>query len=47
MGSGWLFRVNEAYGILQGASQYRLQAGDELVWYYTLDYVGDEGSKDW
>ena len=42
-----LFRVNEAYGILQGASQYRLQAGDELVWYYTLDYVEDEGSKDW
>ncbi len=47
VGSGWLFRVNEAYGILQGASQYRLQAGDELVWYYTLDYVEDEGSKDW
>lgn len=47
VGSGWLFRVNDIYGILQGASQYRLQAEDELVWYYTFDYVEDEGSKDW
>ena len=47
VGSGWLFKVNEIYGIMQGATQYRLKANDELVWYYTHDYVKDEGSKSW
>ena len=44
--SGWLYRIGNQTPEL-GAGFYKLQAGDELVWYYTLDYTKDSGSSKW
>ena len=44
--SGWLYRIGNQTPEL-GAGFYKLQAGDELVWYYTLDYTKDSGSSAW
>ena len=46
--SGWLYKVN---GKLPGngtvaACDYQLQNGDNLIWYYTKDYLEDESVKE-
>jgi hypothetical protein len=44
--SGWLYRVG-TYTPEEGAGSHKLEAGNELVWYYTLDYTRDSGSSKW
>lgn len=35
--SGWMFQVNGELASV-GATDYMIQAGDQLVWFYTADY---------
>ncbi|MDR1573406.1 MAG: S-layer homology domain-containing protein, partial [Clostridiales Family XIII bacterium] len=45
--SGWLYRVNGVETIKESAAAYKLNAGDELEWFYTRDYTKEEGSGAW
>ncbi|MDR2087932.1 MAG: S-layer homology domain-containing protein [Clostridiales Family XIII bacterium] len=45
--SGWLYKVNGIETIKESAAEYRLNAGDELEWFYTRDYTREAGSSAW
>jgi len=45
--SGWLYSVNGVTPPTTAASEYELEAGDAVVWYYTLDYTKDPSSSGW
>ena len=45
--SGWLYKVNDTTPPTTAASEYKLKAGDEVVWYYTLDYTKDSSTSSW
>ena len=40
-GSGWLYMVNGELSGSISADAYRLEADDNVVWYYTSDYTSD------
>jgi hypothetical protein len=40
-GSGWLYMVNGELSGSIAADAYRLEADDNVVWYYTSDYTSD------
>ena len=43
--SGWLFIVNKISPQV-GCDDYIVNEGDEIQWYYTDDYVNDDGNRD-
>jgi hypothetical protein len=45
--SGWLYRVNGIETIKESAAKYKLNAGDDLEWFYTRDYTQEAGSSAW
>jgi hypothetical protein len=45
--SGWLYKVNGDETIKESAAVYKLNAGDELEWFYTRDYTREQGSGAW
>jgi hypothetical protein len=45
--SGWLYKVNGIETIKESAATYKLNAGDELEWFYTRDYTQEAGSSAW
>jgi hypothetical protein len=45
--SGWLYKVNGVETIKESAAAYKLNAGDELEWFYTSDYTKESGSSAW
>ena len=45
--SGWLYSVNGVTPQTTAASEYKLEAGDAVVWYYTLDYTKDSSTSSW
>ena len=45
--SGWLYSVNGITPPTKAASEYKLKAGDAVVWYYTLDYTKDSSTSNW
>jgi hypothetical protein len=45
--SGWLYKVNGIETIRESAAAYKLNAGDELEWFYTRDYTSESGSSAW
>lgn len=45
--SGWLYSVNGKTPPTTGASEYRLEDGDVVVWYFTEDYTSDSSSSSW
>jgi hypothetical protein len=45
--SGWLYKVNGIETIKESAAAYKLNAGDELEWFYTRDYTKESGSSAW
>ncbi|NLF34950.1 MAG: DUF4430 domain-containing protein, partial [Clostridiales bacterium] len=44
--SGWMYAVNGVTPSDTAANQYRLYAGDQVVWYYVTDYTSDSGGAD-
>ncbi|WP_426452550.1 DUF4430 domain-containing protein [Paenibacillus sp. S-38] len=42
--SGWVYKVN-GQAPSEGAGAYKLQAGDRIEWFYTLDLGEDVGAK--
>lgn len=40
--SGWLYKVNGEFAV-QGASDYQVQPGDALEWFYSCDFGADLG----
>ena len=45
--SGWLYLVNGVTPPTTAASEYELEGGDVVVWYYTLDYTKDSSTSSW
>ncbi|MDD4564343.1 MAG: S-layer homology domain-containing protein [Eubacteriales bacterium] len=45
--SGWLYSVNGTPPSTVSAKAYKLQDGDVVVWYYTLDYTKDSSTANW
>jgi uncharacterized cupredoxin-like copper-binding protein len=45
--SGWLYKVNGIETIRESSAEYKLNAGDELEWFYTRDYTKESGSSAW
>lgn len=45
--SGWLFTVNGDTTGTIASNKYRLAVGDEVLWYYSIDYRKDAGSASW
>ena len=41
--SGWLYKVNDVVATI-GMKSYRLQDGDDIVWYYTEDWTKEPSS---
>lgn len=45
--SGWLYQVNENTPSSTAAGEYKLSGGENIVWYYTLDFTKDSSSSSW
>lgn len=44
--SGWMYSVNGDTPPTTASSEYVLQPGDSVLWYYTLDYTKDTSSSE-
>ncbi len=45
--SGWLYSVNGTTPSTTASAEYKLNDGDVVLWYYTLDYTTDSSSSHW
>lgn len=45
--SGWLYSVNGKTPSTTAAKDYKLKKGDQVLWYFTVDYSKDDSSEAW